>query len=342
MEFLLSLEVFATMTMLGAFALLIACAFGLGRSGDKLSGLLCIYRMRLWNCTDRGEPLPILLLCLQTPYYGALHAVGLLRISIELSDPYADQSARTNCRVQIDLAGFVSGWTVEAGAYIGLPLLLIVALYVHRHWAEPTGKLLTYCLAGAIVFSLGPILHIYLPGHPLRLVLPWWMMAKLPLLENAMPVRFSMYSFLVLAIICACYFARDVPTLVAKITLITAVTLFNLPNTSPAFLAQTGGHAGLLSRRRLSALLAREPNSLDSALWLYWQLHAVAVANANVLQNGGRHIALSRAVSFFAMADLSRVFTHSALSFLTRLTSLERFIAAHWETIVVLDNQLAV
>src|SRR6185437_10907956 len=36
-------------------------------------------------------------------------------------------------------AGFVSGWTVEAGAYIDLPVVLVTALYVFRHWAETVG-----------------------------------------------------------------------------------------------------------------------------------------------------------------------------------------------------------
>ena len=95
-------------------------------------------------------------------------------------------------------------------------------------------------------------------------------MAKLPLLENAMPVRFSMYSFSGIAIICACYFARDVPTLVAKITLITAVTLFNLPNTSTAYWLRPVDTPGFF-RDGAIGVIAREPNSLDSALWLYWQ-----------------------------------------------------------------------
>jgi hypothetical protein len=234
-EFLLSLEVFATMTMLGAFALFLAWTFSPGRAGQEIPRLLlpivCAY----------GIALIVVSPYLYYFFAYRLHIMG--RYTPPAFSAYPSNfliPTPINHLGRISLfrsisAGFVSGWTVEAGAYIGLPLMLIVALYVYRHWAEPVGKLLTYCLAGTIVFSLGPILHIYLPGHPLRLVLPWWMMAKLPLLENAMPVRFSTYSFLVLAIICASYFARDVRSLVAKITLIIAVTVFNLPNTSSAY-----------------------------------------------------------------------------------------------------------
>ena len=164
-EFLLSLEVFATMTMLGAFALVLAWTFNPGRAGQRYP-VFSAHRIRLWNCTDRGEPLPILFLCLQAPYYGALHSAGLFRLSVELLIPTPINQLGRIALFRSISAGFVSGWTVEAGAYIGLPLLLIVALYVHRHWAETDGKLLIYCLAGAIVFSLGPILQLYLPGHP--------------------------------------------------------------------------------------------------------------------------------------------------------------------------------
>ena len=158
-EFLLSLEVFATMTMLGAFALFLAWTFSPGRAGQEIPRLLlpivCAYGIALivvspylyyffaYRLHIMGRYTP--------PAFSAYPSNFLIPTPI-------NQLGRIALFRSIS-AGFVSGWTVEAGAYIGLPLLLIVALYVHRHWAEPIGKLLTYCLAGAIVFSLGPILQ---------------------------------------------------------------------------------------------------------------------------------------------------------------------------------------
>ena len=56
-EFLLSLEIFATMTMLGAFALFLACTFDLDRVGEKITGHSRLYRLRLWHRTGRNQSL---------------------------------------------------------------------------------------------------------------------------------------------------------------------------------------------------------------------------------------------------------------------------------------------
>jgi hypothetical protein len=129
----------------------------------------------------------------------------------------------------------VSGWTVEAGGYMCLPLMLVAVAYVRRHRGEPVGKILTYCLAAAIVLSLGPILRIYLPGYSFRIALPWWLLAKLPLLENVIAMRFSMYTFLILALIFACHYANHSSKSAGPLALAAAVALFNLPNTSATY-----------------------------------------------------------------------------------------------------------
>ena len=102
-QFLLSLEVFATMTMLGAFALFLAWTFDLDRAGQEISGILgsivCAYGIALVVVS----PYLYYFFAYRLHIIGALHAAGFFRLSIELSDPYADQSARANCLVQIDL-----------------------------------------------------------------------------------------------------------------------------------------------------------------------------------------------------------------------------------------------
>ena len=167
-------------------------------------------------------------------------------------------------------SGFVSGWTVEAGAYIGLPLMLVAVAYVRRHWGAPMGKILTYCLAAAIVLSLGPILRIYLPGYSFRIALPWWLLAKMPLLENAIAMRFSMYTFLILALIFACYYADDSSNSAGKLALATAVALFNLPNTSAAYWVRPVDTPAFFRQQRLWTLFVEEPDSLDLALIHIW------------------------------------------------------------------------
>jgi hypothetical protein len=234
-EFLLSLEIFATMTMFGALALLLTWSFSLERTSENILGLLtpiaCAYGIALIAVS----PYLYYLLAYR------VHIVPLFTPAVFSADPLnflvptpVNELGRLALFKSIS-AGFVSGWTGEAGAYLSLPLILIAILYVHHYWAEPVGKLLTYCLGAAIVLSFGPILRIYIPGHLFKIVLPWWALEKLPLLENVQTVRFSMYAFLVLAVIAACYFASDLSMSASKFVLAAAVVLFTLPNTSAAY-----------------------------------------------------------------------------------------------------------
>ena len=274
-QFLLSLEIFATMTLLGAFAVTSAWSFSVEKACEKIPALLasiaCAYGIALIvvspylyyffayevHISPRYPPPAFSVYPLNFLIPTAVNELGRIALFRSIS------------------AGFVSGWTAEAGAYLSLPLMLVVALYVRRYWCEPIGRLLTYCLAAAIVLSLGPVLRIYLPGHPLRIVLPWWALAKLPLLTNALTLRFSVYTFLVLALMSAYYFACDPSMPAGKIILAAAVVLFNLPNTSaiywvrpvdtPAFLRQSA-YQHYLSRNQIVLILPYSYTG-NSLLW---------------------------------------------------------------------------
>jgi hypothetical protein len=234
-QFLLSLEVFATMTMLGAFALLSVLSFGSDRTRKQIPGLLisiaCAYAIAMAVVSPYLYYFLAYRLHIIPRYTPPAFSVYPLNFLIPTP---VNELGRVALFRSIS-AGFVSGWTVEAGAYLGPPLMLVAAAYVRRHLSEPVGKILTYCLAAAIVLSLGPILRVYLPGYSFRIALPWWLLAKLPLLENAITMRFSMYTFLILAVISACYFAHDASKTAGKLSLAATVVLFSLPNISSAF-----------------------------------------------------------------------------------------------------------
>jgi hypothetical protein len=234
-QFLLSPEIFATMTMFASLALLLTWSLDIGRASERILNVLksiaYAYGMAILGVT------PYL-------YYFFAYKIGIAPLytpAVFSADPLnflvptpINELGRIALFKSVS-AGFVSGWTVEAGAYFSLPLILVAILYTHRHWTEPVSKLLVYCLAATIILALGPILHIYTPSHQVRIVLPWWLLAKLPLLKNALAVRFSMYAFLVLAVISAHYFASERLTPVVKLTLAVAVVAANLPNFSADF-----------------------------------------------------------------------------------------------------------
>jgi hypothetical protein len=87
-----------------------------------------------------------------------------------------------------------AGYDGEWGAYLGVPLL---ALLIYAGWrlrsrqiARAAGLLLV--VAG--VFSLGPHLRVW--GHDTGIPMPWTILNRLPLIDNAVPSRFNLYLWL--------------------------------------------------------------------------------------------------------------------------------------------------
>jgi hypothetical protein len=97
-------------------------------------------------------------------------------------------------------------WQHETGAYIGLPALLIVILRLRRPDASGRTNFLVLLLAIIYIAMLGTQLHF--AGVAL-FPLPWWLFAKLPFLNSAMPSRFAIYVHLILAIIVASWMAQS-------------------------------------------------------------------------------------------------------------------------------------
>ena len=96
-----------------------------------------------------------------------------------------------------------------------MPLLAIVALYARSSWRTARGRFLVCALALAVYLSLGPELTV--DGHgivPLPTPLGHQTISLgghtkfLPLLDNILPVRFSMYAALAGAVIAALWLAE--------------------------------------------------------------------------------------------------------------------------------------
>jgi hypothetical protein len=95
-------------------------------------------------------------------------------------------------------------WGCEAGAFLGVLPLIAISYSLSRHESAGDRLLIAMLLIVAIA-TLGPVLHVN--GKAL-LPLPWLLAMPAPLLNNALPARFSAYLFLVLAIITAQWLAR--------------------------------------------------------------------------------------------------------------------------------------
>jgi hypothetical protein len=112
-------------------------------------------------------------------------------------------------------------------AYLGLPLIMVIALYIRSERRRAVGKLLTILFGLAVLASLGNRLHVA-GVTPIRL--PWALFAHLPILENALPVRFTMFVFLVAAFMVTLWLAQGTGRRWARWVLVIVSALFLMPN----------------------------------------------------------------------------------------------------------------
>ena len=232
-QFLLSIEIFATMTMFAAFAWLLGLGLSTGEMKERLVGLLkpiaCSYGIAL---------------ILVSPYLYYFFAFDFTLQPINSVTKYSADllnfiiPTQANALGQIPFLKLISvafngGEIEEAGACLSLPLIAIAALFAFRHRCGLLGKGLVECLQVTIVLSPGPVLHV--AGSEFQISLPWLPFSHLPIINSALPVRFSMYSFLILTLIVSLWLASADIGRAVKIGVAIVIIAFNLPNLSGAF-----------------------------------------------------------------------------------------------------------
>jgi LysM repeat protein len=85
----------------------------------------------------------------------------------------------------------------ENGEYMGVPLLIILALYAGHQASNPWRRVLSLALVLIALCSLGPVLHV---AGAATIPLPWALVDRLPLLQDAQPDRFVTFASLLAAI----------------------------------------------------------------------------------------------------------------------------------------------
>lgn len=101
-------------------------------------------------------------------------------------------------------AGFRLTPAAEIDTYLGIPLILLLAVVLRAKGADRTVQFLFVVLAGAIVLSLGPSLHA---GGDVAdaIPLPWRLFQRVPLFQDILPTRFGEYTYLLAGLILAIY-----------------------------------------------------------------------------------------------------------------------------------------
>ena len=128
---------------------------------------------------------------------------------------------------------FNAPWRWELGAYLGAPLIIILALFIREFSAKPRGRFLILSLATTALLSLGPQLQTL--RHATFIVLPWYLPAHMPLFDLVQPLRLVVYLWLAAAVSAAWWLAESKVRRFWRPVLTGLSVVFLLPNISAGY-----------------------------------------------------------------------------------------------------------
>lgn len=230
-QFLLFVELFATMTMFAGIALIVILVAGSRAEKTRAVNLLPTVALSYAIALVAVSPL----LCYMIasgyepgpPHPPLLFSTDLLNLVIPTSTMELGRAAPLR-----SVTTHFLGLIFEAGGYIGVPLMLIGAAFARDHWNERWVRSLVLLLIAAVVLSLGPFLVV--GGRPI-IPFPGLAVSALPLIGKALPARLMVYAFLALAVITALWLASAVTPGWIRMAAAFALAVSTLPNLSASF-----------------------------------------------------------------------------------------------------------
>jgi hypothetical protein len=272
-EFLCSVDLFATMTLVAGFSLLLALMLFNGETRLRLRRLIIPVIGAYLISAAALSPYLYYLLALGHPN-GSIwppgnfcaDLVGLMVPRQTIWWGSADFATAITRRL--------SGNIWENGDYLGVVLIVFVEIFRRRFWPTPVGKSLTISFLSIIIAAIGPRLHIAgSPGFPM----PWAIFQRLPLVEDILPVRFMMYAFLVVAVMIAMWLSAFSARPMTKFALAAIIVASIAPNPRPSFWVSSIDIPAFFTDRKYTADL--QPREIVLPLpWaqqgnsMYWQL----------------------------------------------------------------------
>ena len=161
----------------------------------------------------------------------------------------------------------------ESGAYLGLPLLVVLGLFAFRSRGTAAGRFLLVAAALAAVVALGDGLRV---AGDAVVALPWALVDGLPLLDNVKPSRFTVYLSLVAAIAVALWISTTRGRIYARPYVLPALAvaflvpavwqpLYHSTPERPAFFA--GGYETCLTRGETVAIFPLAMPGREAMIW---------------------------------------------------------------------------
>jgi hypothetical protein len=140
-------------------------------------------------------------------------------------------------RLLINISTRFSGNIVEQGAYLGLPLVIIIIHFAYKDRKDAWSRYLIIAFIIVLVFSLGPYfrmlsqnVRLTFLGHKTKIYLPWFLFSKLPLIGKALPTRFTLYTSFLASLIGGLWFERTFIAKWKKYCLLFSALIFLIPN----------------------------------------------------------------------------------------------------------------
>jgi len=274
-QYLCSVEHFATVTMVGGFALLLALALFHDDRRARLLGLIAPIAA--------GYLMAIAIL---SPYLYFMLAYGFPHSPIWKLDIYsADLLAFLvpcetvmlgTARAATNITRTFQGDIYENGAYLGIAIVIFVEVFRRRYWREPVGKFLTILFVVLAIAAMGPVLHV---AGKQGIWMPWALFQRLPLLSIALPIRFMMYAFLVVAVMVAMWFSASPARPLTKWIAAAVIVVSLAPNLHASFWVSPLDIPAFFTDRTYAAEL--QPREIILPLpWgqrgnsMYWQLQS--------------------------------------------------------------------
>ncbi len=192
-QYLIGSELLATSTLFGAIVLVLAYAL----FGEHRGALLALAKLLPLSYASTA----ILISPFLYYFVSAHHYPPILS------------------RFPADLASFVLPPALVAAAphatpirganaenYLGVPLIVLIGLFLRRQMRERATWLLGLSLLIAAIFSLGG--HLIVRTHRTVIPLPWLPLEDMPLLRYALPSRFGVFVALPAAVVVALWLSR--------------------------------------------------------------------------------------------------------------------------------------
>ena len=140
---------------------------------------------------------------------GPVHSIRLLSgLSSDLASlvvpttnqryPFGSSALGTRLVAMTPAHGIVPDVT-ESGAFIGIPLLLLVLLGIWKYRRVPMVQFSAVMAVAAFVMSMGSRLHVL--GHMTAVRLPFTVLTHLPFLDSEVAARYSLFMWLFVAVL---------------------------------------------------------------------------------------------------------------------------------------------